>query len=331
MVAFFRLKPRVAGNKEDMKIEVPTNPDGPVLCFSREAQMTRLSDCLDSMSAEATSNWISGRLEGNRPLLVSRFGSTEIRAMWRFLLNERGTLSEKWSAFALKREPPFWSKTLARNLALRSGYYPITRESVQSFVQLMLGTLESIDLLGSWVPGECIFKDYFQNSSVSRLPNLEPFNSDKPWTEALREKRVVVVHPFADTIRSQYSKRDLIFSDKEILPLFTLSVVRAPQTRGGRDASGLSWVENLRMMATEAILTGSEIAIVGCGAYGMPLGKMLKDAGMKVIHLGGATQLLFGIKGRRWDALNIYNENWVSALPHEWPRSQEALGDSPYW
>ena len=28
----------------------------------------------------------------------------------------------------------------------------------------------------------------------------------------------------------------------------------------------------------------------------------LKKAGKKTIHLGGSTQILFGIKGKRWDS-----------------------------
>lgn len=40
-----------------------------------------------------------------------------------------------------------------------------------------------------------------------------------------------------------------------------------------------------------------DTAIIGCGAYGMPLAAQIKNAGRQAIHLGGAVQLLFGIKG----------------------------------
>ena len=60
---------------------------------------------------------------------------------------------------------------------------------------------------------------------------------------------------------------------------------------------------------------------IGCGAYGLPLTSMLKASGKKAIHLGGATQILFGIKGKRWDheatydyVRNFYNENWVKLI-----------------
>ena len=60
-----------------------------------------------------------------------------------------------------------------------------------------------------------------------------------------------------------------------------------------------------------------DVAILGCGAYAFPLAGMLKDDGKVVVNLGGATQLLFGIKGKRWDDLNIYNESWKRPYIHE--------------
>ena len=44
-----------------------------------------------------------------------------------------------------------------------------------------------------------------------------------------------------------------------------------------------------------------DIAIIGCGAYGLPLAAKLKKEGRQAIHLAGVTQLMFGIKGKRWE------------------------------
>ena len=63
----------------------------------------------------------------------------------------------------------------------------------------------------------------------------------------------------------------------------------------GRTLTGLSI-----MMYTEAVKIDFDTAIIGCGAYGFPLAAKLKAAGKQAFHMGGATQLLFGIKGSRW-------------------------------
>ena len=80
-----------------------------------------------------------------------------------------------------------------------------------------------------------------------------------------------------------------------------------------------------------------DIAIIGCGAYGMPLAAMLKKAGKQAIHLGGATQLLFGIKGRRWEEnypskiATFFNEYWVYPAESEKPKNASTVEMGCYW
>ena len=54
-----------------------------------------------------------------------------------------------------------------------------------------------------------------------------------------------------------------------------------------------------------------DIALLGCGGYGLPLSdfiytKMKKSA----VYVGGGIQLLFGIMGKRWDG----NEMWKKII-----------------
>ena len=75
--------------------------------------------------------------------------------------------------------------------------------------------------------------------------------------------------------------------------------------------------------------------VLGCGAYGMPLGAAIKRAGRQAIHLGGSLQLLFGIRGRRWDALPsfqpLFNHDWVRPSAEETPQRAEAVDAGCYW
>ena len=54
-----------------------------------------------------------------------------------------------------------------------------------------------------------------------------------------------------------------------------------------------------------------------------------KRLGKQAVHLGGATQLLFGIKGKRWG--EIGNEHWVSPLAEERPQGFEKIEGGCYW
>jgi hypothetical protein len=78
-----------------------------------------------------------------------------------------------------------------------------------------------------------------------------------------------------------------------------------------------------------------DIAIIGCGAYGFPLAAHVKRMGKKAVHLGGATQILFGIRGKRWDSLpaiaQLMNEHWVRPHFSEIPPGGDAVEDGCYW
>ena len=89
-----------------------------------------------------------------------------------------------------------------------------------------------------------------------------------------------------------------------------------------------------------------DICLIGCGAYGFHLAAHAKRAGKKAVHLGGVLQMLFGIKGNRWEDpnygvpelgiprgwyLQLFNEYWVK--PGEALRSKNAdkVEGACYW
>ena len=78
-----------------------------------------------------------------------------------------------------------------------------------------------------------------------------------------------------------------------------------------------------------------DVAIIGCGAYGLPLAAHVKRMGKVGIHIGGATQILFGIKGKRWESIpavsKLINEHWVKPLPEETPSEFRNMEDGAYW
>jgi hypothetical protein len=93
-------------------------------------------------------------------------------------------------------------------------------------------------------------------------------------------------------------------------------------------------------MRSEIEMTDFDIALIGAGAYGLPLAACVKQLGKKAIHMGGVTQILFGIIGRRWERpipggyppLNrFFNDNWTRPLPQETPSGFEGIDGGAYW
>ncbi|MDE3274907.1 MAG: hypothetical protein PUJ80_02655 [Verrucomicrobiota bacterium] len=103
----------------------------------------------------------------------------------------------------------------------------------------------------------------------------------------------------------------------------------------------LSGVSDHAMLPVD--LTGSEAndaiyeLLIGAGAYGMSIGAYVKrELGKKALHLGGIKQLLFGIKGRRWDARpkytnGLYNDAWSRPLDAERPQNFMQIESGGYW
>jgi hypothetical protein len=74
---------------------------------------------------------------------------------------------------------------------------------------------------------------------------------------------------------------------------------------------------------------------VGAGAASLVYANHAKLKGKQAVHLGGSLQILFGIKGRRWDNMNkincFYNKHWCRPLPSETPTNHKEAENGCYW
>ena len=136
---------------------------------------------------------------------------------------------------------------------------------------------------------------------------------------------------------SQYEKRSALFPPDRGLPEFDLKTYIPFVTFGGHQESCpcRTWLEALDRMIGDIGRMEFDVAIVGAGAYGMSLASAVKKMGRIGIHMGGATQLLFGIKGGRWDATDVgnffYNDSWVRPSGNEIPDNSKNIECGGYW
>jgi hypothetical protein len=88
-------------------------------------------------------------------------------------------------------------------------------------------------------------------------------------------------------------------------------------------------------LETQVIASGAKVALLGCGGLAMPLALRLKKRGIVVIVLGGAIQLLFGIKGRRWTTHPVisgfFNDYWIYPSVEEIPGAAADIEGGCYW
>lgn len=269
-------------------------------------------------------------ISSKSPFMAARLGRGEIR----FLSNVRTRLGmsklEALVHLGLQGEDFIWNKEPWFRSRLGG-----SRRLANEFLEIYLDAMTEVDVLGSWSEGEAIFANYFSNFGVDLLSSLEPFLHQDPWSRALEGKTVLVVHPFSASIQSQYQKsRAKLFADTRVLPEMNL-ITMVPYMEGIRDLRrGMTLVDAFNEMREEMLAIKSEVVIIGAGPLGFPLAAEAKRMDRCAIHLGGATQRLFGIKGKRWDDAKdpFPNDYWVRPLPEETPLASMNVYDrGAYW
>lgn len=142
--------------------------------------------------------------------------------------------------------------------------------------------------------------------NYSFIESLRPFvASMDSW---FANKRVLVVTPFAESVKAQFARREELHSKGILLPAAELTTYETPITYSSlkriyekpRFARTESWIAELELMDRELSSLDFDVALLGCSSYGMALGPRLEAAGKKAVYIGGAVNLLFNIFGSRF-------------------------------
>jgi hypothetical protein len=180
-----------------------------------------------------------------------------------------------------------------------------------------------------------LFSKYSKNSIKVSNRALEPFYFDDPWSAELKNKKVLVIHPFSEKIKEQYKNKENIWLNPNILPNFKLLTYKPVQSIGGVGPHK-DWKESLEIMKNDISKINFDVALLGCGSYGLPLVNYIKTIlGKTSIYIGGGLQILFGIKGKRWDnhkiISNFYNENWIYPTKEDKSKHYKRVEGGCYW
>lgn len=272
---------------------------------------------------------IRDKLLGDAPCMIGRIGSSEIRCI-EGVLHKDGTVWQKLK-WLLTFNQPWPSKKLQR--AWRSFEDNPDDAFLEKYTRMTMDDIEQLDVFAAWRWEEYeVFKEPYGFDIIS-LGDLEPFFSPTPWTAALRGKKVLVVQPFVEDIASQYRRREKLFANPDVLPEFELHTYM-PFFRGLRDDPG-NWFERVEIMKREVAEIDFDVALIAASTYGFPLAAHIKRLGRKAVIMGGVLQLLFGIRGARWDVepayRNFYNEYWIRPGENTKPRDFHKIEGGCYW
>ena len=293
------------------------------------------------VGAKAIYEGLQRAVETKTGFLVGRFGTVECDVLhW----------LEHLPSAACPQEQ---RDVLERN----AGVFPSDIESVVSWGSASRGAYQRADILatGWFVPMAEKEKEllgvWLWKGTQVPLRSLEPYyvDAEERWTRLLAGRRVCAVTSFADTAARQVKKGEAVVWGGEMKLLGNQetrwSFVRtgyAPCLALGRAGweledgeSPVCWEDAVEWTVRQVVGTAAEIVIIGCGGLGMIIGARLKALGKAVIVLGGATQVLFGIKGERWKRHQVigqmWNSEWVWPSEEETPRGAEDVEGACYW
>ncbi len=275
------------------------------------------------LAGEDGNNLCKEYLLNDQPCMLARIGTVEMGNIQAYL-ELRAGLRKKLS------------RSSVQLLCNNAGFFPVDEKQVCKFAEIYIEAVKEADVMGVFNnhAEDYFINEYAPSAKMVQFTTYESFYYSHPWTYALKGKRVLVIHPFEESIKKQYKKREQLFDNPEILPEFELITIKAVQTIGDNTAGFTNWFEALDYMKSKIKEVEFDVALIGCGAYAFPLAAFIKGMGKKAVVTAGATQLLFGIKGARWDRAETpvpYKDTWIRPNPLEVPEQSDTVENGCYW
>ena len=276
--------------------------------------------------------WITGALTQQTPCAIGKVGTCE-------LLGQE--YLDRWIRLPWPRNASWYRP--AQRLFHTAGVFPIRRDIYQRWAPVYRAAVRQLDFVAQWQP-EGSFLDAYEQAFLDReLPravrgnfhSLEPVGA--PWLQPLVKLRWLIISPFCETIRSQLPRLSLLNVFHGISPE---ALARAaghcrflpcPQLPYMVPPVHRDWFHGLEEMKRAMDRMEFDVAVIGAGAWSLPLAAHAKALGRIGIHLGGTVNLLFGIRGGRFEDRGLYNEHWIRPLESERPANHQLMEKGAYW
>lgn len=258
-------------------------------------------------------------LLGENPCSIGKIGSIE--------------LIHFASAF-LDKKPVFCGNSLAIN----AGINIKNLEEYEIWLNHFKFGIQNLDVVLAWNKTEQETKILDSlcplSARTEEFPDIEPFShGEDGWHFNLKDKKVLVVSSFKNSIEKQLPKYSKIWDGAEI---GDCEIIESPQPFQITGNDPIFYEESIFELERKIMSKDFDICIVGAGGFSLPLCGIAKGIGKRAIHLGGATQVLFGIRGSRFDR-NFADqpwygtENFITPLESDIPKFHYMVEQGCYW
>ena len=250
-----------------------------------------------------------------------------------------------WNACGLDAERviaqyPHVTHLLQQNTGFYSEF-PVFAETLDKWCHLYSDALKRSSLLYRLETDYAAQNDYLVSDSLDSI-HIWSANRLHQWVPLLQDKTVLVCTPFEESVQRQHSSGNVdgLFLSGYIpfkYPKFKLHTLKTHNTiLGNTPYPHKTWLESLEDMLDQIEGVEFDIAILGCGGYGVPMCDWIKTLGKKAIYVGSYCQIMFGIKGRRWENEGnpigtYFNDCWVNPTADETPKNFKEVEGGCYW
>ncbi len=268
--------------------------------------------------------YLSKMLKSNKPFFFARCGAVELSTISDYLCIKHGLQSD-------------YSDFVYSSIKTNAGVFPVSKNTLNHFSEIYLNSLANITDFAVWMNKpfqQFITNNYAKAERVFDAKLTYSFNYNYP--KYLENKKVLVVSSFAKTIEKQYTNRKTYKINLDILTNFTLITYKPVVSNGDEKTDFKNWFDALETMYNDIKDIDYDVVILSCGAYGLPLGSLLyKYKKRQILHLGGSVQVLFGIRGKYYDALEEVkkriNDRWVYPSKEETTKGFEKIENGSYF
>lgn len=274
-------------------------------------------------------NWLIHNLLNSKGFMVCRMGNVETTA-----LTHKGIYSQMFT---------------------NAGFYgdeEVFKKWKNQYIKALLDMDCFLDVVSC--PSFVICGNFLTKMNIWK-PTLAYVERIDFWVDLLEiikkfNKSICIVSYFANEMAIQYKKIKKIFPHKDLTGI-NIRFVESYNTIKGNEIhkdynetfTKLKSKLDLNLALVERQGTRSQpeghkastndIYFVSCGCYGLPLCNYIKSKGKNSIYVGGLLQMLFGLKGSRWEQRpfmnKYYNEHWK--YPTKKPKNLEQVEGGCYW
>jgi hypothetical protein len=294
------------------------------------------------LTLEEGAAWIREQVASGMSFAVGKLGTSELDAILFWLVARRN-----------KQQPQKYLPHIFQHITLNAGIFPANDAAIDDWCEEMVArVLPALDGIAEWNPSAPVQENQLLNATAPtsrRFPlrSIEPYyvRPDDRWSLAA-PRTIAVISPFARSIAHQWTHIGSVWNTERVWSeekpaLHTIRAGYSPSLAPRADASWSpaviagGWRAAVASVVDAVVASGARLALIGCGALSLPIAAGLKARGVAAIHTGGATQILFGVQGRRWMTHSVisrfFNEAWTTPRPDEIPAGAGACEGACYW